>query len=72
MNQFLQRIHNRVQSNFTIWDLGLLKTYGAIPGLLIGAYFPEFVITYLWVWVSFFIVLLLRYIYLLFFLKNTI
>jgi len=49
----------------------LLKTYGAIPALILGAYFPAFVKRYLWIFVAVFVVLFLRYCYLLFIKKET-
>lgn len=55
-----------VDTHFTFWDISLLKTYGAIPGLILGAYFPEFVFKYLWLFVAIFSVLLVRYSYLMF------
>lgn len=65
MNHLLKILEQKVKSNYTFWDIGLLKTYGAIPGLILGAYFPEFVIKYFWVFAGFFLVLMFRYLYLL-------
>jgi hypothetical protein len=55
-----------MQANFTNWDYGFLKIYGLIPGLILGAFFPAFVKEYLWVFVAIFLILLTRYLYLLF------
>jgi len=71
MIQFLKSMDRKVRKDFTFWDLGLLKTYGAIPALILGAYFPAFVKRYLWIFVAIFIVLLVRYCYLLFIKKDS-
>ncbi len=65
MNKWFNNFDRKVRNNFTFWDLGLLKTYGAIPGLILGACFPEFVFRYLWVFIVAFILLMIRYLYLL-------
>ena len=65
MNHFFKFLERKVSANYTFWDIGLLKTYGFIPGLILGAYFPEFVMKYLWLFVVVFAVLLVRYLYLL-------
>jgi len=70
MKKFLEHMVDKVRNDFTVWDIGLLKTYGAIPGLILGAYFPQFVKQYLWVFIFIFGVLFVRYVYLLFF-KNS-
>jgi len=56
----------KVRNNFTDWDVGFLKIYGAIPGLILGAYFPDVIKQNLWVFVPIFLMLLVRYTYLLF------
>lgn len=66
MNKVLNFVDQKVRKNYSIWDLGLLKTYGAIPGLLIGAYFPDFIIEYTWLLIGIFIILMTRFIYLIF------
>jgi hypothetical protein len=65
MIPFLKNIDDKVRKEFTFWDLGFLKTYGAIPGMLIGAYFTDFVISIQWILIALFTLLLIRYIYLL-------
>jgi hypothetical protein len=59
-------LEKKTNENFTFWDIGLLKTYGAIPGLILGAFFPEFIKQYLWLFIAVFVVLMFRYLYLLF------
>lgn len=59
-----------IDKHFTFWDISLLKTYGAIPGLILGAYFPEVVFQFLWPLIAIFSVLLIRYSYLLFIKPN--
>lgn len=71
MIQLLKFMKKKVRKNFTFWDIGLLKTYGAIPALILGAYFPAFVKRYLWIFVAIFVVLLVRYCYLLFIKKDS-
>lgn len=60
------KILERVYSKLTIWDMGLLKLYGALFGLLVGWYFHE----QLTAWVPFivgaFLILMLRFLYVLF------
>jgi len=69
MIKFFESIVDKVRNDFTFWDIGLLKTYGAIPGLIIGAFFPEFVKQYIGFFILVFAILFLRYVYVLF-LKN--
>lgn len=65
MLRLLRTMDHRIRTRFSIWDIGLLKTYGAIPGLILGALFPEFVLQNLWIWIGIFVVLAFRYLYLL-------
>lgn len=67
MKSFLDKIDQKVRLNFTKWDLGFLKTYGAIPGLILGAYFSVFIKKYLLLLCIVFFILMIRYCYLLFF-----
>ncbi len=62
-------IKTKVERHFTFWDIGLLKTYGAIPGLMIGAYFPQIIINVQLLLGVIFGALLFRYVYLIF-IKN--
>ena len=66
MNELISFFEDKMKANFTTWDIGLLKTYGAIFGLIVGAYFPAFVLKYLWLFVGIFLILMFRYLYLLF------
>ncbi len=58
-------------ANFSFLDYGFLKIYGAIFGLLVGAYYPEVVKTYTWFLVTLFLLLMGRFLYLLFVKKAT-
>ena len=66
MRLFLNRMTDKVRNDFTTVDLGLLKLYGALFGLVMGAYFPDFARRYLPVLVGLFLLLLVRFLYLLF------
>lgn len=70
MKYLIDRIYDKMSQNFTKWDYGLLKTYGAIFGLLVGAYFPEIIKQGQFVLLSIFLIILFRYIYLLFIKKS--
>ncbi len=72
MKKLTQYLFREMKNNFSNSDYGLLKTYGAIPGLILGAYFPEFVFKYLSILIIIFTLLFMRYIYLLFFKSNII
>ncbi len=39
---FLKRYAEQIKQNFTIIDMGLLKVIGALFGILLGLFFPEF------------------------------
>ena len=65
MMTFLRHYSQKIRSNFTTVDLGLLKLYGALFGIVLGAFFPEFVLRNLTVFISAFILLLIRFLYLL-------
>ena len=53
-------------SKFGFWDIGFLKLYGAIFGAIVGAYFPEVIKAALIPLAVIFILLAIRYLYLLF------
>ena len=40
---FLKNLENRIKNNFNIWDFSLLKLVGLVFGLLVGAYFADFI-----------------------------
>lgn len=73
LNQTLMKLFpslfRKVRQTYTDWDIANLKIYGAIAGLLIGAYFPDFIIRIQVPLLIVFSILLLRYLYLLFFAK---
>jgi len=71
MRDFINTMIEKVRTDFSNFDLGLLKTYGAIPGLIIGAFFPYFIKQYMWILLLIWIPILIRYIYVLFFKQNT-
>ena len=66
MKNLIDWMFRRMQSTFTMWDYSLLKSYGFIGGLILGAYFSTFVQAYVLVFVAVFLILLVRYCYLLF------
>jgi len=66
MITFLENMVDKVRNDFNFWDLALLKSYGAIPGLILGAFFPLFVKQYLWIFIIFWSILFVRYVYVLF------
>ena len=72
MSNLIEKLYSKMEANFTRWDYGFLKLYGGIFGLMVGAYYPTFVKTYLWIFVTAFVVLLLRYCYILFFKKKNL
>ena len=66
MIKVISYFEKKLNDNFSIWDLGSLKLYGGIFGLIIGAYYPEIVFKYLWIFLLIFLILIIRYMYLLF------
>ncbi|MFK8006301.1 MAG: hypothetical protein AB8H03_08025 [Saprospiraceae bacterium] len=69
MKNLIKIMHERMLANFTLMDYGFLKVYGAIFGLVVGAFFPTFVKSNLVVFIIIFSLLLIRYLYLLFWKK---
>lgn len=63
---FLHKMDLKVRNDFTFWDLAFLKVYAFIPGLILGAYFPNSIKQYLWILLIIFLVLFSRFFYLLF------
>lgn len=70
MKNLFNWMFQRMQSTFTIWDYSLLKPYGFIAGLILGAYFSTLVQSILLPLVVVFSILLVRFCYLLFFKKE--
>ena len=70
MKSLFNWMFQRMQSTFTIWDYSLLKPYGFIAGLILGAYFSTLVQSILLPLVVVFSILLVRFCYLLFFKKE--
>lgn len=66
MKKLILFFKKKMQDAFTFWDIALLKTYGAIPGLILGAYFPDFIKDNLVLFIIPFMILWARYCYLLF------
>ncbi len=66
MANLLVHINNKMQANFTFWDYGFLKVYGAIFGLILGANFPGFVYKFQWYFIGVFLIIMFRFLYLLF------
>lgn len=71
MKNLIKNMHEKMLANFTLMDYGFLKLYGAIFGLVVGAFFPTVVKTNLVMLVVIFCLLLIRYCYLLFWKKQT-
>jgi putative Mn2+ efflux pump MntP len=55
--------YNEKIKKLNVWDIGALKTYVFLFGLIIGAYFPGFVKQYLWVIIILIILLVIKLIY---------
>jgi len=51
---------------FTWWQIGLLKIYLLVAGLMLGAYFSDFIMGWVKLLFGIFVVLLVYFIYLLF------
>ena len=66
MKNILKYWEKKIRNDFGVLDIGMLKVYGMIPGLILGALFPEFIMKYLWVILTVFGVMAFRYVYLLF------
>ncbi len=66
MRTLISYMSRRMKENFTFWDYGFLKTYGFLAGLLVGAFFPLVIKEVAWFIVALFLILLFRYVYLLF------
>lgn len=66
INTFLRKMDLKIRNDFTFWDLAFLKVYAFIPGLVLGAYFPDSIKNYLWFLLIIFLALASRYFYLLF------
>ena len=66
MRKFLLSMHQNMIKNFTFLDYGFLKLYGAIFGLLIGAYFADIVKSYVLFFLLIFLCLMIRFLWLIF------
>ena len=66
MKAFMDYMFRTMKTNFTDWDYGFLKLYGGLFGLMMGAFFPEFVKGNLVIFITVFLILMFRYLYLLF------
>ncbi len=66
MIRLYQFLFQRMKDNFTDFDYSFLKLYGALFGAIVGAYFPEFIKSNLILFAGVFLLLLSRYIYVLF------
>jgi len=62
MIDFLKRVYSKL----SIWDMGFLKIYGALFGILVGWYFHEQITSWVPLIVGAFIALMLRFLYVLF------
>lgn len=52
--------YNEKLKNLNVWDIAALKTYCLLIGIVIGAYFPEFVIKYLWTIIAIIVLLIIK------------
>lgn len=55
--------YNEKLKNLNVWDIAAVKTYCLLIGIVIGAYFPEFVIQYLWIIIAVIVVLMIKLLY---------
>ena len=55
---------NRKLKAYTVWDIGVLKLFCTLVGMILGAYLATFVLGYLWWFIVvsalFFIILMIR------------
>lgn len=70
MLRFYNYMIRKMKANFTDLDLGMLKTYGFLGGLIVGAYFPEFIKNNLIIIGGVLALLFFRYVYLIFIKKD--
>ncbi len=55
----LMKWANKAVKKMNIWDVGMLKTYVFLVGMVIGALIPVFVMQYVWYFVGAAVVLAL-------------
>lgn len=55
--------YNEKIKKLNVWDIGALKVYVLLIGMIIGAYFPGFVMQYLWIIVAIIVLLMLKLLY---------
>jgi hypothetical protein len=60
------KILKQVYSKLTFWDMGLLKIYGALFGVLVGWYFYEQISSLIPFVLGSFIILMVRFLYVIF------
>lgn len=72
MRSFVDGYIASIVEKMSLIDIGLLKLYGFTFGILIGSAFPEFGVSYRLIFLLIFVVLFLRYFYVLFLKKTNI
>ncbi|MFH0867919.1 MAG: hypothetical protein V1831_01280 [Candidatus Woesearchaeota archaeon] len=55
--------YNKKLKKLNIWDIGALKTYCLLTGIVIGAYIPGFVNQYFWILIAIIAVLMVKLMY---------
>ena len=56
-------LYDKKIKSLNVWDIGALKVYVLLIGMIIGAYFPGFVMQYLWIIVAIIVLLMLILMY---------
>ena len=55
--------YNGKIKKLNVWDIGALKVYCLLIGVVIGAYFPEFVMQHLWTIIAVIVLLMIKLLY---------
>lgn len=55
--------YNKKLKNLNVWDIGALKIYVLLFGMIIGAYFPEWVMQNLLIIVAVIVLLMIKLLY---------
>lgn len=64
--KFKLHFEKKLDQNFTFWDISFLKLYGLLFGLILGANFPAIIFKSMYGLITIFLILMVRYLYLLF------
>jgi hypothetical protein len=52
--------YNKQLKKLNVWDIGAVKTVSFLFGIIIGAYFPGFVMQYLWIIIAVIVLLTIK------------